>query len=217
MDINISQTSPLNYQIDGIPDAVKLIGVDGPIARRLADVGLHRSDLRFAKDSLESVNRAADARMQEALFRCAILHYFKCFLDTGLRFQLDAALIYRDRPPAAMMNFQFFKDLRNKSFSHDENAYMSSCVAAAINAGTKPYKVEHVTPLVATFNVLGPDSYNNLMILIDHAERWLAGQADKCIALIRKDLENTPYEELAARPGPQHYIPTVEDAAKARR
>jgi hypothetical protein len=217
--IRISSKSPGNVQVEGIPDAIRLIKVDGPKARRLADLALHRSDLKFAKDCLEAINRVPveDDRTREALWRCAILHYFKCFGVSAQRFNLDAARIYRDRPPAAMMNFEFFKGMRNKHFSHDENAYMECSIGAAINDGTKSYKVEQVTPLVATYSVLGQESFSNLMLLIDNAERWVATQFDECVALIKSELENLPYEELVARPGPELRVPTVEDAGKPRR
>jgi hypothetical protein len=34
-------------QIEGFPDAVKVIRLDGPRAKRLADLALHRADLDF--------------------------------------------------------------------------------------------------------------------------------------------------------------------------
>jgi hypothetical protein len=184
-----------------------------------SNLALHRSDLKFAKDCLEAINRVPvdGGVMQEALWRCAILHYFKCFGDSGLRFQLDAARIYRDRPPAAMMNFDFFKGMRNKHFSHDENAYMDCSIGAAINDRTKSYKVEDVRTLVTTFSVLGQESYSNLMLLLDNAERWVATQFDECIAGIKSELEELPYEQLVTRPSPQVRVPTVEDAGKPRR
>lgn len=34
--------------IEGFPDAVKVIRIDGPQSKRLADLALHKADLEFA-------------------------------------------------------------------------------------------------------------------------------------------------------------------------
>lgn len=43
-----------------------------------------------------------------------------------------------------MLNFEFFKGMRDKHIAHDENAYSQCLVVAAINDGKKDYKVEQV-------------------------------------------------------------------------
>lgn len=49
-------TAPTFIPISGIRDAVKLVRVDGPKARRLADLALHRSDIKFASTCLGAWN-----------------------------------------------------------------------------------------------------------------------------------------------------------------
>lgn len=46
--LGVTQLPEGAYQLAGFPDAVKLIKVEGAKARRLADLALHRSDLKFA-------------------------------------------------------------------------------------------------------------------------------------------------------------------------
>jgi len=87
--LRISQTD-LGLHIEGFPDAVKVIRVDGPHAKRLADLALHESDLEFAADCVEAINHAPEEPLvlRQALWRAAIVHFMKCF-GGGARFQLS--------------------------------------------------------------------------------------------------------------------------------
>jgi hypothetical protein len=42
--------------IEGFPDAVKVIRIDGPQSKRLADLALHKADLEFAWDIGDVLN-----------------------------------------------------------------------------------------------------------------------------------------------------------------
>jgi hypothetical protein len=48
--MQITRRGENELHLDGFPDAIKLIRVDGPKAQLLADLALHRSDLRFAAE-----------------------------------------------------------------------------------------------------------------------------------------------------------------------
>ena len=215
----VTQTSKSELHIEGLPDAVKLVSLDEPTARRVGDLALHRSDLNFALGCLETLDKLPEDQevTSTALWRSAIVHYFKCFGDTGKRFQLDAKAVYKDRPPEALLAFEFFKGMRNKHIVHDENAYMQSAVGAAINDGTKGFKVEQIVALVHTFDVLNDNNRKNLRLLVQHAIDWTTIQFEECTARIARDLERLTYGELASRPTVQVKVPSVEDAMKPRR
>jgi len=160
---------PDSFPLEGFPDGVKVITVDGNLARRLADLALHRSDLSFALGCLEAMERLPEAEDQEltrtALWCSAVVHYVKCFGASQKRSQLDPKKVHKGCQPVTHQVFEFFKSLRHKHIVHDENAYKQSAVGAIINAGNKPFKVEKVVGLALTFPVRGPENVRNLRLL----------------------------------------------------
>ena len=90
--ISLSGTA---IRIEGFPDAVKLVALRGPEARRLADLALHRLDLEFAAQCLQAIYSVTPTPpvLRQAFWRSAIIHFCKCF-GTGVRFRLQANTIY---------------------------------------------------------------------------------------------------------------------------
>lgn len=123
--------------VEGFPDAVKLIKLDDHKARRVADLLLHQHDLEFADACLEAINKAPvdPPTIREALWRCAIVHFVKCFGSSAARFQLNREKIYKNEPPEAMQSFEYFKHLRDKHVVHDANSYSQSIPGAVLNRG----------------------------------------------------------------------------------
>jgi hypothetical protein len=216
--LHLSGSPETGLQVNGIPDAVKLVRVDGPKARRLADLALHGSDLRFALESLEAIDQYPDSEetIRSALWRTSITLLIKCFGDPGARFQLDASRVYQNCSAELLEAFELFKSLRNKQFIHDENAYTQCPIAAALNDGTKSYKVERIVSIAHRFEVLTPPNVKNLRLLITQALTWIGQQYDKCAAMIHAELEQAQYSELAALPSVSVRAPTADEAHKAR-
>ena len=133
-------------QTDGFPDVIKVISLVGPRARRLADLALHKSDLQFADECFLVINSVPEQppAVREALWRSAIGHVFKCFGDSGVRFQIFADKVLKGEVPEAILAFNYFKSLRNKHMVHDENSYSQSLPGAILNNGAKTYKVEKI-------------------------------------------------------------------------
>lgn len=121
-DIQITTTGG-GIHIEGFPDAIKLARVEGEKAYKLKDLALHRLDLHFAAQCLKSINEeAASDFMQDALWRCAIVHYVKCFGE-GARKPLKAGAVYKDHPPEALDAQEHFWNLRNKHIAHDVSVF----------------------------------------------------------------------------------------------
>lgn len=207
------------FHVENVPDAVKLIRLDDSKSRRLADLTLHKADLEFADNCLIGINGVPkDTRVvREALWRCAITHYIKCFGDSRVRFRLSADRIYKGEPPEALEVFQYFRALRNKHVVHDENPYSQSIPCAAVNKGNKPYKIEKVLCFAAHVDVLGQDNYSNLKLLIDKALAWVVSEFDTCCSAVTKELEKQSHEELLQRDEVTYSKPTVEDMSRNRR
>jgi hypothetical protein len=184
--------------VEGFPDAVKLIKLDDPKAHRISDLVLHRHDLEFADACLEAINRVPidPPTVREALWRCARVHFAKCFGNSAARFQLSHKKIYRNEPPEARRVFEHFQHLRDKHVVHDENSYSQSIPGAVLNRGDKPYKIEKILCFEAHKNTLEQGSYGQLKLLIQKALAWVVSEFDTCCEIVTKELEAIPYDEL---------------------
>jgi len=213
--LRISQTD-LGLHIEGFPDAVKVIRVDGPHAKRLADLALHESDLEFAADCVEAINHAPEEPLvlRQALWRAAIVHFMKCF-GGGARFQLSEKKVYKGNS-TALTGFGHFKELRHKHFVHDENSYMQSLPGAVLNNGTKPFKIEKIVLVNIIGETLDQEQYSNLRLLIQEARMWVAAQADVLSDLITAHLEAQTYECLLSHDSVKLTPPKVEEIGKRR-
>jgi uncharacterized protein with HEPN domain len=207
--LSITQNGPASFRIEGLPDAVKVIALDSPKARELANLTLHRSDLTFALECLETMDRlpGGEEFIRRALWRSAVVHYAKCFGSSARRLRLDPREVYKGCPTETHLAFKWVKSLRNKHVIHDENAYNQSAVGAALNAGNKPFKVERVVALALTFEVHGAENVRNVRLLVLRALEWVGLQVDECCNSIKAELEKVPYDELAARPALQTTTP----------
>jgi hypothetical protein len=206
------------FHIEGFPDAAKLLRLDGPKAKRLSDLCLHKNDLGFVVDCLDAINQTPveNAVLRTALWRSAVIHFVKCFGDSKARFQLDAELIYKDRPPEAMLAFRFFRDLRNKHFVHDENSYAQSIPTAVLNKGDKPYKIEKIVCINHIADVLGQENWVNLKLLSETAHRWVVAEFEALADLLTKELEAEPYESLMLKGTVEYRVQSVDEMSKRR-
>jgi hypothetical protein len=214
-------TDPLTIQIPGdFPDGVRVVKVSGNDAQRLADLGLHRSDLRFARESLDAINHPnITPHIQESLWRSAFVHLYKCFQNSKSRASLDADVVYDGAPVQARLNFDYFRNVRNKQMVHDENSSTQSDVIAILNDGTKPNKVEAVRVLAVSFQMLGPQgqkNYESFYQVVQRVDGWVAREFDKLERKIYADLEKLTYQELVALPTATGRVPTLEDVALRR-
>lgn len=210
-------STPDGVQIDGIPDGTKVVGLYGPIAKRLADLALHKVDLQFADAALDAINSvpAEPPIAREAIWRSAIVHYLKCF-GKGSRFKLSAAKIYKAEPKEAMLAFDYFKSLRNLHLVHDVNGYSQSIPGAVINDGSKSYKVEKVVTFSAAANTLEQGNYRNLKLLIQGALKWVTAEYDMLCKRITKELEGKSYKELASMKSLTYKVPTLDELSKKK-
>jgi hypothetical protein len=196
---------------------VKVIKINGPLSKRLADLALHKADLLFATECLEQLNHTPEEPfiIRQALWRSAIIHFVKCFGD-GVRFQLSAEKIYKGDALGLMAVFRYFRDLRNKHFVHDENSYAQSIPGAVINQGNKGYKVEKIASFSAYAETLGQSNYNNLSLLIQTADKWVTLQFDSICDILTKELEAESYETLLRRESLSLTVPNVDQIGKSR-
>ena len=205
------------FQIEGFPDAAKVVRIKGPKAKRLADLSLHKSDLEFASECLETINQVSDKPwvLRQALWRSAIIHYMKCFGGNNARGQLNSKNIYKGNA-GALTAFDYFKDLRNKHVVHDDNAYTQSIPGAILNKPDKSYKIEKIVCFAAIGETLEQGNWNNLHLLIQTARKWVVVEFDKLCETIAKELEAKPYEDLNNLEPMTYTVPKIDDLKENR-
>ena len=206
------------FHIEGIPDGDKVIAINDPLARRLADLILHRHDLEFALESLKSVNLVDKSNfiVQESLWRSSIIHLMKCFGD-GERFSLSAEKILKTEPSVAKEVFDYFKAIRNKHLVHDENSYAQSLPFAVLNNGKKIYKVEKIVCMGAWVRTLEQANYSNLNMLLSKILSWVISEFDTLAEKITSDLEAKSFEELSSMMPAKFEKPKIEEITLKRK
>jgi hypothetical protein len=209
--------TPAGFHIEGFPDALKVIRLDGPKARRLADLSLHKADLEFALECLTHINKVSDEPhvMRQALWRSAVVHFVKCFGGSDSRFSLDARVIYKS-DPEGIEQYKYFESLRNKHLVHDENSYAQCLPGAILNKGDSPHKIERVVCLNIIGDTLSQGSYSNLHLLVAVALNWVTAQFDQLSDLVTEELEAVDYDLLFSREGIVYSKPEPDDVHKKR-
>lgn len=219
MDVNSpKQSSSLGADVPVPPGALPFFRIDNPRVRRFADLALHRKDLAFALKSVESIGAQSkiDGHLREALWRSAIVHYFKCFGKSAARFQLQATQVYKGQPATALQAFEHFHNLRNRHYIHDENAFQQCTVAVALGDGEKYCKVAAVIPFMASVNVCTDENIACMRQLITCAIMWVDDESRKREAELRAYLETISHEELTRHPGISAYVPGADDTGNRR-
>lgn len=197
-------------EVHGLPTgSAFLVKLSCPVAKRLAGLALHRSDLTFAKESLEQINSCPTEFIKQALWRSAIVHFGKCFGASSARFQLSIRALYKQSD--ALEVFNYFKSLRNKHIVHDENPMTQSMPCAALNSGEKDYKVERIFTLSVEGESLEQSNYSNLLLLIEQALSWVIREYDTVCQELTKMLELQTYDSLKALPGVTYAAPSAEE------
>jgi hypothetical protein len=204
--------------IDDVPDAIKLIKLNGHKARRAADLALHRSDLEFAKECLTQINKflsPSDATVRQALWKTAICQYIKCFGSSASRGQLNAKKILKGDSLGLEIH-QYFKDLRNKHIIHDETDVAQCWPGAAINDGKKSYKIEKIISLSLTADTLIEENYSNLGKLVETSLGWVKNEFEILCTELTTELEAVPYQELIGRASVAHRKPEIDGVGANR-
>lgn len=205
--------------VDGIKDAVFLKKLPLSIGKTISDYSLHREDLSFAKYNLDSINNVGiveDVRLQQTLWRSAIVHYVKCFSSAKARGQLSFEKVYREAPPEARIAFDYIKELRNKTFIHDQNSYSQSIPCAALNGGGKQYHVEKILFLHIRAESLNQENYNNFYMLTTQALEFVNNELEKMFVRVTETLEALKLDEIMKYEDVKYTSPTLDEISKTR-
>lgn len=215
--VSFSKTNAA-FHIEGFPDAVKVIKLDGKLAGQLASYSLHHFDLRRSLSILESINEIDPEQyvIREALWHQAIVTYVKCFRRSEARHQLNENKIYKGEPSEALEVFRYFVSMRNKNIVHDENSYTQCLPGAVLNKRDHQYKIAKIVCLNVVGSVSGQGNYSNLHLLVAKALKWVEAEYDSLCARLTRELEADDYENLLQKEGITYSKPCIEDASKRR-
>ena len=205
------------FHIEGFPDAVKVLRIAGKKVRRLADLALHKVDLDFTLECLETINTTQDEAhtVRRALWHSAIVNFIKCFGQSKSRFNLDPKIVYKAHP-GAFEPYHYFDSLRNGNLVHDENSYMQCLPGAVLNKKGTDHNIAKIVCLSVVGETLGKENYQNLHLLATHARDWVVARFDELCDEITRELEPRPYEELLAMKGITYTAPGADDVHKPR-
>lgn len=204
------------FQIEGFPEAVKVVVLKDAIAKRISHLVLHLGDLDFAERCLQTLAIGQVEPTRSALWTSAITHFYKCFGNSKARFRLDPRMVYRGEDELALENFFHFQAMRNKHFVHDENAFLQAHTGAVINGPSSTHKIAKIITFSARGDILGQDSFTNLRLLIEGAKKWVVAEHDKLCDDLTVDLERRAHADLLGLPPLQYSKPDVEDASNTR-
>ena len=170
-----------------------------PKGRRLADLRLHKVDLAFASECLDSISRTPDHPpvQREALWRSAVIHFNKCFGENKSRGSLSAVKIYRGNP-SALRRFKYLSSLRDKHIVHDENSYLQSVPWAVVNKENAGRKIAGVGCATLSANSLNDINFRNLRQLVTEAWKWVDARYDEVRQQLVDELEAKEHRELIA-------------------
>lgn len=189
-----------SFHIAGYPDAVKLAAITGEMAKQLADLAAHRLDLEFSHDAAVRLRETQQdpSVVREALWRSAIISYWKCFDTTSKRRALRAGDIYEDGLPQEA--FAFFKRLRNKDVAHDDRIFSSFAIGAVIGPNDADRKVAEILFIGMKAAHLDEPTLTNLGLLIEQALAWVTDRFEAVAAEKVRAMRDMPYQELLGLP-----------------
>ncbi len=200
---------------EGLPDAKFYVALDDFLSKQIAHYALHKHDLDFVLNCLDEINKTDVDVVRRALWQMAVIRLIKCFDSGTARIGLDRDVIYK--AAVAKENFSYFNTLRNKTVVHDENAYTQCVPCAALNDGTKPYKVEKILALAVEKETFDQANYEKFRSLATEASTWVTRKFNELCDKVTADLERQPHEALAARKFATFTIPTVEQVGQRRK
>lgn len=190
---------------------------------QLEDWIAHRADLKFAEECVNFMVRTPElpSVAREAMWRCAIVHYCKCFDKSGPRKKnkLDPEEILPDSTPSGAnprIIHQDFVYFRNKHIIHDENGYRDSLLGACIDAPGQEYNVGSIVCAIIENAYLDSTNFTNLVKLIDDSLNWVETNYDAKSIALRRELEGYSRDELLGQDLIGHSLPKDVKSRRTR-
>ncbi|WP_328857435.1 hypothetical protein OG579_20385 [Williamsia herbipolensis] len=214
----ITITDDGRFEINGYPDGVYVAAIPEKHAKKLGHLALHHQDLIFASECLDRLNRIEDLPevwiVRQSLFSSAVISFYKCFGYSKRRSSLQRDDIYKEDLQKEI--FEYYKDLRDKKITHDENDWTQSCAMAVVNrAGVTP-TVPAVHSVWMGADMITEGAWNNMSSLTRDALAWVTEQYDSESDRVRDLVDGWSHESLLALPAPLLRKPGPDSVGRNR-
>jgi hypothetical protein len=201
-----------------VPGSANVLHLRGGASTRFAHIALHKTDLKFASECLKlaATTESRNTVTAEALWRCAVLHYSKCFAPPKVpsgRSHLDARRVFKNEPQA-MSDHSLFLQIRNQQLAHDEGTHNFWSVGAAIAPLGEQCKVMRVIAGQVEGVSLSDENLTKLGGLIQQCAAWAEAEFNELTVQIVSSLEPVPHEDLLRHRSAQMKFPPTSNRAK---
>lgn len=215
MDI-FGDNQTVGVDISDMPNIEKMVSVKGKKAERLADLHLHLVDLNFAEKCLNNIEAIEDYDIKIALWKCAVIHYTKCF-TSGQRSKLNADKILSEQPASAKSFHKAMISLRNKNIAHDENPFSQSFTAALILKKGMQSKIDRI--LNVSYNQDPPleGAVPALKLSIKVTKSWIDTESNELKEKIHEELEKLSHDQLLSNDPVKLYKVGLEEITKNKK
>ena len=205
------------FHISGFPDATKVIKLSGHKAQQLSELASHRSDLLIALACLEGINDVApdSPLVRQGLWRSAVEHCMKCFSSSEARSKLNPKKVFKGDPEALEIH-EYFRNLRNKHITHDENAYSQCIPGAVLNAPNAQYKIAKIVCFSAVADTLDQGNYGNLHKMVTETLSHIDARFESLCSYLTAELVARSYGELDAMEEMTYSKPELGDIGQSR-
>lgn len=201
--------------VDGYPDAAQLAVLNTKLGHRLADLRMHQGALgqcEVAMQSYGSLKNQLDPATAHVLLTGIVATFFSCFGRNEASLTLSANKAFRGQKNAKLA-FDFWKDIRNKLFIHNEGGY--DALISAVVLGHKS-EVQDILSMQLTADVTDDANIKNLYALIVHARKFVTTEIDSLLPRVFDEARAMTPGQRAALPDAKYTVPTVADASKTR-
>lgn len=152
-------------------DALQQVKVAGHTAKRVADLGLHRSDMDFCARILREYGPRLVGEyddLSRALWIAVLTKFISCFRSSEARGLLKESQVYGSSPKA-LQAFDWTLILRNKHIVHDVNSYYGAAAFAWLEQDGNVRQVGVMTYVTR----LNPVLVDTLRHLVERAQEHI--------------------------------------------
>jgi len=186
-----------NMDTGSVERTVTLTGYE---ADRISDISLHLDDLTFGLQCLEEMENISPERevSKNALWRCAVIHFLKCFNSTA-KFKLSPETIFYNDAVKNDENFLFFKSLFSKYLLHDEKSFKQYKTNVILKDNGESLAVGKIQSYAVSEHRFTEKNFKNLKHLIQTTKDWVEVEREILLKTMTIRIEKEPRERFAQR------------------
>ena len=201
------------------PAADKVLELpDTQITKRLKDMFLHRSDLHYSIEFMQSIHVSNSQIISKALVHSAIISYYKCFGQNDFRNNsLIKKKVLTGLPKEASDVFDYYKSIRDKFIAHDASRYAQVYTGAIIESSNpKPFVDIMATAFIANIPDIKMDTLQSLFNLLSVTLEWVENEINKIMNVLIAEFSQYDITQFKQLNEIIYTVPTDNDWDKPR-